>query len=185
MTAKSTSVEGGKRVVVVTDDEQLIDAFSIRAIVYLGEVGLSEGQVFDGNDKNSSQILMYDGDLPIGSGRIRWFADFAKIEKTAFLAEHRNTRNLSVYGRFLFSHVAKKGYTKLLTYAEAKYARLWQKLYGFEFVEGRPPLVVPGHETCFEMIKTLVPPEDAITLGSPPAMLFRIEGDWETPTALE
>jgi hypothetical protein len=72
-----------------------------------------------------------------------------------------------------------------VTHAEVKYARVWEKVLGFERVEGRPPVQTEGHEPYVELVKRLSPPADAITLAADPKVLFRIEGHWDTPCAFE
>ena len=41
-------------------------------------------QEFDGSDYQSTHVIVYAGDDPVGTQRIRWFKDFAKLELTAF-----------------------------------------------------------------------------------------------------
>ena len=46
--------------------------------------------IFDGNDYQATHVIVYSGDEPIGTLRIRWFKDFAKFERTAFRKAYRN-----------------------------------------------------------------------------------------------
>lgn len=160
-------------------------AIAIRAICFMEDAGLAADQAIDGNDYQATHVLVYTGDEPIGSARLRWFHGFAKIERTAFRPAYRNPRILKRSAEFIFDHVARKGYRQLVTHAEPKFARLWEMLLGFKRVEGRPPVVTEGHEPYIELIKILSPPSDAITLQSPPHVLFRIEGHWDQKCAFE
>ena len=171
------------RTVVVTTAEQMAQARAIRAICFLDERGLSYTDEFDGNDYQATHFLMYAGDEPIGTSRIRWFADFAKIERTAFRKDYRSTRTLRRYAKFVFGHVARKGYSKLITMSLEKYAQLWERDFGFTRVPGRISQR-PGDATVyFELVKHLDVPPDALTMASELSMLVRIEGAWDQPAS--
>jgi hypothetical protein len=185
MITKRLSSGNDIRVMVVTSAEQFMHALAIRAICFMEDTGLTAAQAIDGNDYQATHIVVYDDQEPIGAARIRWFRDFAKIERTAFRRAYRNPRILKRSAEFIFDHVSRKGYQVLVTHAEPKYARLWKMLLGFEQVLGRPSVVTEGHEPYLELVRKLSPPPDAITLQSPPTLLFRIEGQWDTPGAFE
>ncbi len=170
---------------VVASAEQFMHAMAIRAICFMEDTGLSADQAIDGNDYQATHIIVYAKQEPIGAARIRWFRDFAKIERTAFRPAYRNPRVIKRSAEFIFDHVARKGYHQLVTHAEPKYARLWEMLLGFQRVQGRPVVNTEGHEPYIELVKSLSPPADAITLQSHPKVLFRIEGQWDKPSAFE
>jgi len=173
------------RMQVVTSAEQFMHAIAIRAICFMEDTGLTADQAIDGNDYQATHILVYAKREPIGAARVRWFRDFAKIERTAFRRAYRNPRVLKRSAHFIFDHVARKGYHQLVTHAEPRYARVWQMLLGFEPIAGRPLVATEGHEPYVELVKKLSPPADAITLASHPKVLFRVEGQWDTPSAFE
>jgi hypothetical protein len=169
------------RVEVVTTGEQFMHVIAVRAICFMEETGFSAQQTIDGNDYQATHFIVYAKDEPIGTSRLRWFRDFAKIERTGFRAAYRNARVVKRSAEFVFDHVARKGYDLLVTHAEPKYLRLWEMLLGFKRVEGRPSVLTAGHEPYIEMIKRLTPPASAITLQTDPKVLFRIEGYWDKP----
>jgi hypothetical protein len=173
------------RILVVTTAEQFVHAMAIRAICFMEDTGLTADQAIDGNDYQATHILAYVGQEPVGATRIRWFRDFAKIERTAFRAAYRSTRILRRCSDFIYSHVSKKGYQVLVTHAQPQYAMIWERVFGFERAEGRPLLVTEGQEPYIELVKRLSPSPDAITLDVHPKVLWRIEGHWETPSAFE
>jgi hypothetical protein len=123
---------------VVTTAEQFMHAIAVRAICFMEETGLSVSQTIDGNDYQATHFVIYAKREPIGATRLRWFRDFAKIERTGFRPAYRNIRILKRTGDVIFRHVAMKGYQLLVTHAEPKYASLWERMLGFERVAGRP-----------------------------------------------
>jgi hypothetical protein len=174
------------RTEVVTTYQQLLHAYAIRSICFIEEHGYSARQEFDGNDYQATHMIVYAGDEPIGTLRIRWFKDFAKLERTAFREAYRNTHILKAFAYFVFDHIARKGYDKVITHAQPKYARLWRIILGFKNAEDKAPFHFDGHsEPYVELVKELAPPENAISLRTDTAVLFRIEGFWDAPSDFE
>jgi hypothetical protein len=174
------------RAEVVTTYQQLLHAYAIRSICFIEEHGYSARQEFDGNDYQATHIIVYAGDEPVGTQRIRWFRDFAKLERTAFRPAYRNPHVLKASADFVFDHVARKGYDKVITHAQPKYARMWRIILGFKNAEGKAPFYFDGHpEPYIELVKNLTPPENAISLCTDTAVMFRIEGSWDAPSAFE
>ena len=172
------------RMAVVTTPEQFMHAMAVRAICFLEQGNLSYEQAIDGNDYQATHILAYAGSEPIGATRIRWFRDFAKIERTAFRPDYRNVRILKICSHFIFNHIAQKGYDRLITHAEPNLARLWEMVLGFERVESRAAKY-DNHEPMIELVKRLTPVDGVVTASSDPIVMFRVEGHWETPHACE
>ncbi len=165
---------------IVTTMEQLQHAYTIRAICFMEENGVTAGQSFDGNDLQATHVVIYAGQEPIGALRIRWFKDFAEIERTAFRKAYRNPRHLKTTAEFVFRHIARKGYSRVVTHATPVYARLWQRLLGFKPVADKSPVLFVGHaEPYVELIRELEVPENAITLATDPTIMFRTEGEWD------
>jgi hypothetical protein len=174
------------RTEVVTTYEQLLHAYAIRSICFMEEHGVKAHQTFDGNDYQATHMIVYAGDEPVGAQRIRWFKDFAKIERTAFREAYRNTHVLKASSYFVFDHIARKGYDRVITHAQPKYARLWRIVLGFKNAEGKAPFYFDGHpEPYIELVKELTPPENAISLRTDTSVMFRIEGSWDAPSAFE
>jgi hypothetical protein len=174
------------RTEVVTTYEQLLHAYAIRSICFMEEHGVPASHEFDGNDYQATHMIVYAGAEPIGTLRIRWFKDFAKLERTAFREAHRNTHVLKTFADFVFDHVARKGYDKVITHAQPKYARLWRMILGFRNAEGKKPIHFEGHpEPYIELVKDLTPPANAISVSTDSVVLFRTEGYWDAPAKYE
>ena len=174
------------RTEVVTTYQQLLHAYAIRSICFMEEHGVKAQQAFDGNDYQATHMIVYAGDEPVGAQRIRWFKDFAKIERTAFREAYRNMHVLKASSYFVFDHIARKGYDKVITHAQPKYARMWRIILGFKNAEGKAPFYFDGHpEPYIELVKELSPPDNAISLHTDTAAMFRIEGFWDAPSPFE
>jgi hypothetical protein len=182
ITSSRDLAASGIRTVVVTNAEQLSHAYAVRSICFMEETGLTAYQAFDGNDFQATHIVVYAGDEPIGAARLRWFNGFAKIERTAFRKAYRSARTLRICADFVFAHVARKGYSRLITHASEKYARVWVKVLGFEEVAEKALVHAEGQEPHKELVKRLNVPNDAITSETPSHVLFRIEGSWHSPS---
>lgn len=171
---------------VVTTQEQLLHAYAIRAICFMEEHGVPAQHEFDGNDYQATHVIVYSGEEPIGTLRIRWFKAFAKFERTSFRKDYRNIHTLRTAADFAFDHVARKGYDKVITHAQSKYARLWRMTLGFRNAEGKKPIHFDGHaEPYIELVKDLTPPENAISASTDSVVLFRTEGFWDAPSKYE
>jgi hypothetical protein len=173
------------RIVVVTNSEQLLHAYAVRSICFMEETGLAARRAFDGNDFQATHIVAYANDEPIGSSRIRWFNGFAKIERTGFRQAYRNVRVIKQTADFMFEHVARKGYSKVITLAKPKYAAIWVRMLGFRQIAERPPILSGEGEPFLELIKNLTTPADAISIDTDASVLFRVEGSWHVPSAFE
>ena len=136
--------------------------------------------VFDGNDYTATHVVVYDGSEPVGTARVRWFKDFAKIERTSFRKAYRGTAVLKAFWAFGAEHIGRKGYTRVITHAGEKYARLWKIVLGFESA-GKEPVYFEGHEPYYEIWKDIKPATNAISIDSSAAVLFRTEGHWDEP----
>lgn len=173
------------RVEVVTTPEQLVHAYAIRAICFMEEKGVPARQAYDGNDYQATHFIAYSGQEPIGTARIRWFKDFAKMERTSFRAAWRGPRILKMCSEFIFDHVSRKGYDRLITHATPRYARIWRGVLGFK-PTNKDVLYFEGHEGGYvELVKELTPPKNAISSRTDTAVLFRVEGFWDTPSEFE
>ncbi len=174
------------RTEVVTTYEQLQHAYAVRSICFMEEHGVPAIHEFDGNDYQATHVVVYAGREPVGTLRIRWFRDFAKFERTSFRKAYRDVHVLKNAADFAFDHVARKGFDKVITHAQPKYARLWRMILGFRNAEGKKPIYFDGHpEPYLELVRDLVPPENAISVTTDSAVLFRIEGAWDAPSEYE
>jgi hypothetical protein len=168
---------------IVTKMDQLMHVFAVRAICFMEDEGLPVDHAFDDNDLQATHIIAYAGDEPVGALRVRWFSNFAKIERSTFRRSHRDPRNLKKAAAFVFEHIARKGYSRVITHASEQYAKVWRRILGFQVAE--KAFTTYHDELYIELVKDLDVPMNAISLESEIAVLFRAEGAWDQPAKYE
>jgi predicted GNAT family N-acyltransferase len=157
--------------------EELMQAFMVRAAVFMSEESFSYAEEFDGNDFTATQILGMVGDEPAATIRVRYFAGFAKPERMAVRREFRNTGVAGDVIKFAVELCRKKGYAKLYGHAEKRFLPFWER-FGFARMAARRGFVSLDRNKYFEIERDLEPlPETASLLNDPIAMI-RPEGRW-------
>jgi predicted GNAT family N-acyltransferase len=168
---------------VVHTLDEMMKVFAIRSAVYLDGQNCPYDEEFDGNDFSGTHLLgSIDGE-PAGSLRIRYFADFAKIERVAVLSRFRH-RGL---GRKLVVAAIElcraKGYRQVYAHARRSLLPFWER-QGFSLLPSASPFAFSDFEYV-EIIRELVPAGNALALEAGPYVLVRPEGQWDVPGILE
>ena len=122
-------------VTVARTFEDLMRVASLRSAVYIGEQECPYEEEFDGNDLSATHLIGYVGNEPAGCMRIRYFADFAKIERLAVRKEFRNTRLSFQLVRAGIQLCQMKGYRRLYGHAQKRLVNFWSR-FGFRPIEG-------------------------------------------------
>ena len=176
----------GNRAVTVTvarTFEDLMRVASLRSAVYIGEQECPYEEEFDGNDLAATHLIGYIGDEPAGCLRLRFFADFAKVERLAVRKEYRNTRLAFQMVRAGIELCQIKGYRRLYGHAQKRLVNFWSR-FGFKLFEGGQDLVFSDFDYV-EMVAELDRHHDAIRIGADPYVIIRPEGRWHVPGILE
>lgn len=163
--------------------EDLMRVISIRSAVYISEQECPYLEEFDGNDFSATHLLGYVGNEPAGCIRIRYFADFAKIERLAVRKEFRKTRLSFHLVRSAIDFCRMKGYRRLYGHAQKRLVNFWAH-FGFELFEGGKELVFSDFDYVEMQLNTDRHPS-AITIGVDPYVIIRTEGRWHQPGVLE
>jgi predicted GNAT superfamily acetyltransferase len=174
------------RASLVTRLEQLVQIFAVRAIWLMeDEERLPFNQAYDGNDLQATHVVLYDGEEPVGAVRLRWFGNFAKAERFVIRRSHRGGPASKVLADFVFEHVARKGYRRLVIHATPRVARLWRRDYGFQENSKKTPVRYDNGFCYHELVKELTVPEDAIDENTDIPILYRVEGEWDEASKFE
>jgi predicted GNAT family N-acyltransferase len=179
MAASKTAVS----VTVARTIEDMMRVVAMRSAVYIGEQECPYDEEFDGNDFTGTNLLGYVGDEPAGCIRVRYFADFAKIERLAVRKEFRHTRLSFQLVRAAVELCRAKGYQRLYGHAQKRLVNFWSR-FGFEVLEGGQELVFSDFDYV-EMVMAMPRDQNAITIGHDPYAIIRPEGRWHVPGVLE
>ncbi|WP_309643270.1 GNAT family N-acetyltransferase [Phenylobacterium sp.] len=178
--ARATSLvdDADLEVTVCRTLNDLMQAMAVRSLVYMGEQACPYDEEFDGNDfAGATHLLLRRDGEPIGTLRVRWFADFAKVERVAVRREHRGGRATLMLILAAKRLAEKKNYRKILGYGQVRLIPFWQQYFNAHVREDREGFVVSDHDYV-EMIVEGAPPSDALTLDSSALELLRPEGAW-------
>jgi predicted GNAT family N-acyltransferase len=163
--------------------DDLMRVVSIRSAVYIGEQECPYDEEFDGNDTSATHLIGYVGHEPAGCIRVRYFAEFAKIERLAVRKEFRTTRLSFQLVKAAIELCQMKGYRRLYGHAQKRLVKFWSR-FGFHLFEGGKELVFSDFDYV-EMVADIQPHPDAVRIGTDPYRLIRPEGKWHRPGILE
>jgi predicted GNAT family N-acyltransferase len=168
---------------VVRSMEEMARVIAIRSAVYMGEQHCPFEEEFDGNDFSASHLICHKGREPVGCMRIRYFADFAKLERLAVRGE---SRNVGLAGQMVDAAIElcrKKGYRVLYAHSQKRLVNFWEQR-GFTRMPGAREFAFSDYDYVEVQLETEKHPQ-CITLGDDPYVLIRPEGQWEVPGILE
>ncbi len=175
--------KGKSAVTVARSMEDMFKVMSIRSAVYMAEQECPYEEEFDGNDLSATHLIGYVGDEPAATLRLRFFADFAKLERVAVRHEYRNTRIAFEMVKAAIELSQVKGYRRLYGHARKRLMAFWTR-FGFRTFEGGTELVFSDHDYV-EMLLEMDRHPAAITIGADPYVIIRPEGRWHMPSVLE
>jgi predicted GNAT family N-acyltransferase len=163
--------------------EDMMRVAAIRNVVYMGEQECPYYEEYDGNDLSATHLIAYMGDEPIGCLRLRFFADFAKLERLAIRKEFRKSRAAFQLVRAAFKFCQKKGYGKIYAHSQTRLVDFWKR-FGFQVLEGGKSFVFSGYDYV-EVVAEIERDAKAVSIGDDPYMIIRPEGRWHLPGVLE
>jgi predicted GNAT family N-acyltransferase len=170
-------------VTVARSFDDLMRVVSMRTSVYIAEQDCPYEEEFDGNDMSATHMLGFVGGELAGCLRIRFFADFAKLERVAVKRQFRHTRLSFQMARAAIELCRVKGYRRIYGHAQKRLVNFWSR-FGFKPIAGREELVFSDYDYV-EMVAEFQPHPDAITIETDPYVLIRPEGRWHMPGILE
>jgi predicted GNAT family N-acyltransferase len=169
------------RVARTIDD--FMRAAVIRGAVFVGEQKCPYDEEFDGNDFTATHLIAYVDGEPAGCLRIRYFSDFAKLERLVVRKEFRG----SGLGRQLVSSGVEfcrtKGYTRMCSYAQKRLVKFWGKC-GFSISSTSRELVFSDFDYV-EMVCDAKRAAKPLSFETDPYVIIRPEGSWQETGILE
>lgn len=175
--------KSGLTVTVARTIDDFLRVTAIRSAVYIAEQECPYEEEFDGNDFSATHLLGFVDGEPAGCLRIRFFADFAKIERLAVRKEFRHTRLSFQIVRAGFDLCKMKGYRRIYGHSQKRLVNFWSR-FGFRVCEGRPEFVFSDFDYV-EIVADVERHPNAVTIGADPYVIIRPEGRWHEPGILE
>ncbi|HUZ12166.1 MAG TPA: GNAT family N-acetyltransferase [Caulobacteraceae bacterium] len=173
------------KITVARSLDDLLQMAAIRAVVYMGEQQCPFDEEFDGNDfSGATHLIARYESRPVGVMRLRWFAEFAKIERFAVVRDHRGGDTARALFQAGYDLAARKGYRRVLGHIQARLAPFMRRVGGVTVRPGRPRFVFSDHEYV-EVERILPPRADALGIDADPLVLLRPEGAWDWAGVLD
>ena len=168
---------------LVSTPDQMAKVMAIRAAVFMMEQQCPYNEEFDGNDYAGAQMLGLVNGEPAAVLRIRYFAEFVKIERLAVLPRFRRTLIAKAIIEHAIEICRRKGYRKMYGHAQTRLVPLWER-FGFRPMNKNSKLVFSDHEYV-EIVGEITPHSSPLTPESDPMVLIRPEGQWDKPGVLD
>ncbi len=149
---------------VVHGMDDLMKVIVVRAAVFLGEEDCAYALEFDGNDQSATHLLATIGDEPVGAFRIRWFPDYARLERLAIRKRYRQPSVLNALVEHALDLCQQKGYERITGLARDRILKFWMRRGG-----------VPCGEPILCSDETLVPIVVPTTRGGVRSSPFSID----------
>lgn len=118
---------------VVSNEQELKEAFAIRRKVFVDEQQVPEEEEIDALESEATHFILSVNGKPAGAGRLRVVEGYGKVERICILKEHRSNGA----GKTLMNHIQaitlEKGLHKLKLNAQVAAIPFYTKL-GYETV---------------------------------------------------
>jgi predicted GNAT family N-acyltransferase len=168
---------------IARDPNDLMLVTAIRAAVYLAEQDCPLEEEFDGNDMVAAHFIGFVGKEPAACLRVRFFGEFAKVERLAVRHQFRRSRVSFKLVQASVAYIKRKGFRKIYGQAQDRLVDFWAHFGAKPLGDNRKLTFSDFSYT--EMVLDLEPSPDAITLDSDPYVIIRPEGDWDRPGVLD
>lgn len=183
MAVKNNHRPNDLRVEVVRDLNTFMKVVAIRSSVFLAEQDCPYDEEFDNNDLCACHLIAYLRDEPVATLRIRWFANFAKIERVCVMKHVRGGSLVKLMIESAVEVIGRKGYIHIIGYIQKRLVPFWRQL-GFEPRENRSGFRFSDYDYV-ECERQIESPVDALSIDSDPYVIMRPEGDWDHENVLD
>ena len=128
----------------IAGPEELEICRALRREVFIEEQAVPEAEEWDGLDAEARHWLVFDGETPVATMRLRQLGETGKIERVCVLAAHRGAGHGAVLMRTAIDALgAMPGVTEAKLGAQLHAIRFYEALgfeaFGPEFMDGGMP----------------------------------------------
>ena len=170
-------------ILVVRTYNQYMHAMNLRSLVYMGEQFCPYYEEFDGNDFCGNHLVAYKNGEPIATLRIRYIAQFAKVERLSVHPLHRNSKIALKLVLAAKDFCLMKGFSLIYGHAQEGKENFW-KFFGGKAIDGHEKFKFSNY-LYTEMLCEFAPIDQPLSIKSGPYVLIRPEGRWDIPGPLE
>jgi len=174
------NTENDIKIALATSEELFKMAMAVRRQVFVKEQSIPENKEFDGNDFCATHVIAYiqkrHRKLPIGTMRIRYFADFVKFERMGVTRNFRKTNVAQDIMQYGFDYVAAKGYKNVYGMCKQDLLPRWEQC-GYYAIDGAEKIEFNGM-TLVPIKRDLPKNPRSLTMTSDPSLLVAPEGHW-------
>lgn len=128
---------------LVSNKQQLEDAYAVRKIVFVDEQHVPIEEEIDQYETEANHFILYDQTIPIGAGRLRTFPNYGKVERICVLKEYRHCGAgsiiMDVIEQYASDHHIKKLILNAQTHAISFYEKLGYTVISDEFLDAGIP----------------------------------------------
>ncbi|MEO0786359.1 MAG: GNAT family N-acetyltransferase [Pseudomonadota bacterium] len=169
---------------VVRDLADYQMAVAIRAAAFMSEQSCPFDEEYDGNDLTATHLLAFQGDSPVATLRLRWFAGFGKVERVCVLKQWRGSEVIKVLLAHAFEISARKGYRRMIAQIQARLWPVWSRMLNCSLREDRQSFSFSDYD--YREIDIPLPAHPkALRPDTDPYVIIRPEGDWDRRGVLE
>lgn len=118
---------------VVSDHQQLEEAFSIRKKIFVEEQKVPEEEEIDHLESEATHFILYCDGKPAGAGRFRTVDDYGKVERICVLKEFRGSGSGKALMEKIQSYAKEQDIKKLKLNAQTQAIPFYSKL-GYEVI---------------------------------------------------
>jgi predicted GNAT family N-acyltransferase len=115
----------------IPGDATLADAHAVRRVVFIEEQDVDEDIEMDGKDNDAVHYVVYDGDTPVGTARLRITDGVGKPERVAVRKSHRGECLGSALMEHIEAEAREQGCSLLRLHAQTA-VRPFYREHGYE-----------------------------------------------------
>lgn len=182
-TARNQPEDKKNGIVIVRNLNELQKIWAIRAAVFINDQSCPYREEFDGNDFSGTHVLAYVNGEPVGCLRIRYFADFVKLERLAVLPKFRTSRTAFHLVKAATAFCRQKGFYRFYGHAREGVERFWMS-FGSKPLSHRQKFVFSDYNYT-EMFREYEKIPNPIDLSASPYAIIAPEGMWDVKGLLE
>ncbi len=113
---------------IVSNEQELQDAFNVRTAVFVHEQHVPMEEEIDEYDNSATHFVLYDEETPAGAGRFRIVDGIGKVERICVLKENRKSGSGKAIMDKIEAYAKEQGISMLKLNAQTHAIPFYDKL---------------------------------------------------------